>query len=353
MDILRRAFDLSYDAVKEFIFSQTENDPEEAHELFIKMCRALSKTGLDRLVLNHRSNNQPGRFELSNAAGFNKNAGIHPLTLKYMGFDRVIIGTVTYNEWQGNPRPRCKRYPGSESLVNWLGLPGIGAVLVADRLAGYGNHGVPLTINLMATPKTKGDELLKDLERTVNALRYVKQVDRFELNISCPNTHGSSGAMDARSEYQSQLNNMLKVCLENMLPHQRLWLKVSPDLDESEIQEIIGVTGGYCAYELKETKPVVAGYTCTNTTSKHKPDFIFPSPGKGGASGPAVYSDSQKVQWLFQEKTQGQPVEFIACGGIGSLSRARDRTEDSRVKGIQIYTAIIFRGPRIIRELRK
>jgi len=352
MDILRRAFDLSYDAVRESVFSRTAHDPEEAHELFVKACRVLHKTGLERLVLDHTSNRKIPYCEISNAAGFNKNAYIPPTTLKYMGFDRVVIGTVTYDYWEGNPRPRCKRFPETSSLVNWLGLPGIGAVAVADRLAGYGDHGVPLTVNIMSTPQKQGDDLLKDIEKTIKATRHLPYVDRFELNISCPNTHGISGKMDVREEYQAILHKMMKVCLDTMLPHQELWLKVSPDLDEQEVAETIAVTNGYRDHNLRKRtdKPFFVGYTCTNSTRKHDPEFISPSPGKGGASGPAVYSASTRVQSLFEYKGKG--AKIIACGGINSLERARQRTQD-KADGLQIYTALVFQGPRFIRRLRE
>ena len=67
-------------------------------------------------------------------AGLNKNAEIPPSTMKYLGFDRVVIGTVTNDKWKGNPKPRIARYPSTESLVNWMGLPGEGAEKIVERL---------------------------------------------------------------------------------------------------------------------------------------------------------------------------------------------------------------------------
>ena len=85
--------------------------------------------------------------KISNAAGFNKNADIAPSVLEALGFNRVVIGTVTHDKWKGNPRPRMKRFPKTNSLVNWMGLPGHGSKRVAERLYDYDNQSVPLTIN--------------------------------------------------------------------------------------------------------------------------------------------------------------------------------------------------------------
>ena len=163
MDIFRKSFDAFYDIIKPIVFSLTKTDPEKAHELFIGFCRTLHAFKLEGLVLDNSANRLNPGFKISNAAGFNKNGEISPSVLKYLGFDRVVIGTVTYDEWKGNSRPRIRRYHKTESLVNWMGLPGIGAREIAEILYNYGNHRVPLTINLMSTPGKKGDDLLRDL----------------------------------------------------------------------------------------------------------------------------------------------------------------------------------------------
>lgn len=340
MDLVRKLFDQGFDLAKPLVFHATKRDPEHAHTLFVRMAQVLQESGTARFVLDNHANHIALPVELSNAAGFNKNGDIPPQVLKYMGFDRVVVGTVTKDVWQGNSRPRCVRYTRTESLVNWMGLPGIGASAVAKQLHSYGLHRVPLTINLMSTPGKQGDHLLEDLQATVVALRDVPYVDRFELNISCPNTHGSGGNMDARREYQSNLDAMLKTVSDNLLFRHHLWLKVSPDLDEHGVKEIVDVAQGY----------KVIGYTTTNTTTKHDPEYISPSPGKGGGSGNAVYADSFRVQQLFQNHSN---ASYIACGGINSIERVHERTRDPATIGIQMYTPVIFGGPRFLRKLRQ
>jgi len=341
MNLLRKTFDFAYDTFKTSLFDLTGNDPELPHEVFIKFSKALSNLGLEKTLLDNDSNYVNPGFHISNAAGFNKNAEVSPNLLKYLGFDRVVIGTVTYDPWKGNDRPRMVRFPETESLVNWMGLPGIGAEKVAERLSNYIDTKVPLTINLMSTPGKKGDAVLKDLEGTVKAFKFFPFVDRFELNISCPNTHSSSGKIDARKEYQKQLADMLEIVLSTSFPEKQTYLKVSPDLDAEGVNEILEVSNDY----------KVTGFTTTNTTTNHDSRFIINSPGKGGASGNAVYESSLRVQKEFNSRIKDNEYRLIACGGINSLERAKERMAYGASE-IQIFTPLIFKGPKLLRTLR-
>ncbi len=189
MNLVRRAVEIGYELFKPALFHATRRDPQVAHELFVTAAQQLHAVGLERLVLDNPTNDPRLMFELSNAAGFNKNGEIPPTVLHYLGFDRVVVGTVTADPWPGNPRPTITRYPATHSMINWMGLPGDGAEEIAARLDSYEKHGVPLTINLMPTPQKSGDEALHDLARTINMTKLVHLVDRYELNVSCPNTH--------------------------------------------------------------------------------------------------------------------------------------------------------------------
>jgi len=337
MDVVRYGLDLLYDIIKPAVFLTTSKDPEKAHELFISFCQFLHKTGLEKIVLDNKSNKIIPPFELSNAAGFNKNGEIHPFVLQYLGFDRVVIGTITNDAWPGNPRPRCKRYTETESLVNWMGFPGEGSQAVAERLVEYGKHEVPLTINFMSTPQKHGDELLRDLESTILNLRDHPYVDRFELNISCPNTPNKYGRIDARDEHQKQLDNMLTGVEGLLHPSQELYIKVSPDLDVKDVNETIAVS----KYHL------VNGFTISNISTEYNNE-------KGGVSGNAVYDSSSRVQNLFQEYIikNNKSWKIIACGGINSIEKAKERLSKDTT-GIQIFTPLIFSGTKILRELRR
>ena len=304
--------------------------------------------GLENLLFDCPENRLNPGFEISNAAGFNKDGSIPPTFLKALGFDRVVVGTVTADPWKGNPRPRIVRYPGTESMVNWMGLPGLGVKRIAENLEEYGFHQVPITINLMSTPGKTGEELLRDLIDTIIRTKYLNGVDRYELNISCPNTHSTSGKGDPRKEYQNQLASMLNMVNNAKGKSQQVYLKVSPDLKKEDIKKIVEVAQQYA----------ISGFTTTNTTTYHDDIFITHKPneeGKGGASGNAVYDKSYKTQQAFRDAINEGSYQFslIACGGIDSAERVRFRTICEKVNGVQIFTPLIFKGPALLRELRR
>jgi len=196
----------------------------------------------------------------------------------------------------------------------------------------------------MATPGKTGDKLLKDLEKTILYTRDLPNVDRFELNISCPNTHCGSGEMDARKEYSKQLKDMLDAVYQTLHIHQESDLKVSPDLTEEDVDGILETSSGYS----------VKGFTTTNTTTDHYPRFIPISPRKGGASGNAVYDNSLRVQNLVYDRTKhfSNPPRITACGGINSIGRLEERVSFGATE-IQAYTGLIFTGPKLLRMFRE
>lgn len=348
MDLIRKGFDDFYDAIKPVIFKVTKNNPELAHEFFAWACRTLYDTHLAKFVLDNEYNERDLEFTLANAAGFNKDAEIPPRVMNLLGFDRVVVGTVTGEEWLGNEkleayygRQRIIRFPETESLVNWLGLPGIGAERVVERLEEYGDHGIPITINLMATPNKKGDDVLMDLEKTVLSLRSAPSVDRFELNISCPNTSDEHGITDARRENQRQSGDMIQVVYENKYPSQSSDVKVSPNLSERGVEDTLSVFNRR-----------VRAVTVANSTTNYDSEYIAEPMNKGGASGNAVYADSLRIQKLFYEKSIGMDLEFNACGGINSMERVGERLEWGASE-IQMLTPIIFSGTKFPREIRE
>ena len=335
MDIFRKGFDRVYDLIKPAVFELTEHDAGIAHGMFVRALGGFRALGLSELVLDNAANMVSPGYEISNAAGFVKNGEVNPRDMRLLGFDRAVVGTVTYDENAGNSGKTIWRFPESGSMVNWDGWSNDGAEKIARRLRGYGAHGVPLTVNLGPTPGKSGGDILDDLASSVYAFGDVPYVDRFELDVSCPNIH--RGAFDA-----SQLGKMSDVMVNAMRSSgQSLYLKVSPDLDEAGVDEIVGV-GEKCG---------VRGYVVANTTTKHDKRYVSVSPGKGGASGSAVYGSSKRVQGHFADRV-GDGVELIACGGIDSSEKALERLGIGKCKEIQLFSGLVFKGMGLLRELR-
>ncbi|MEK6882744.1 MAG: hypothetical protein AABY22_24185 [Nanoarchaeota archaeon] len=336
-----------YDRNRNFIFKRTENNPELAHEEFVRRTRLIDRLGLSRLLLDNHANKQKSVIELSNAGGFNKN-GLIPLKfLRYLGFDRNVVGTVTHDAWPGNQQSqRIWRFPNTDSMINYLGLPGVGSKQVARNLEYFADFTMPVTINLMSTPGKTGQEALDDVMGAVFDLRNRSYVNRWELNISCPNTHCGLGT-NARREYIDNLKRMLGVVRDHILFQQELDVKVSPDLDEYSVDSIIESSSDF----------KVRSFTVSNTTTQHDKRYIPESPvdkdGKqiGGASGNAVYEKSLAVQKMFEERIDSK-YGITVCGGIDSAKKLAGRL-GKKVNGVQIYTPLIYKGPRLVREFRQ
>ncbi len=329
MNCIRKCFDSLYDISKPILFFLSKHDPHLAHELFVEFSRLAHRLKLESILLDNDANYTKKNVIISNAAGFNKNGFIPPLFLRYLGFDRVVIGTVTGEPWKGNPRPHTLRLTESELLINWMGLPGMGAGRVRRRLMKLKHNDIPITINIAPTPNKRGDDALRDLEKTVDALKTFSFVDRFELNISCPNTEVD------RNNYHKELQAFITALQSKMNDYQKLYIKISPDLLENEIDETVSVI------RLMH----VDGIVTTNTTTQHNYQ-------QGGASGDLLYERSFATQKLFYEKLKNTHVKIIACGGISSLARLQERINFGS-REVQIFTSLIFQGPRLLRDLRK
>ncbi|OAV92833.1 hypothetical protein PTTG_02070 [Puccinia triticina 1-1 BBBD Race 1] len=118
----------------------TNDDPEEAHHLAIRILKLLSKIHLIRDV--PQPNDELLSFELwgkkfnnpiGMAAGFDKD-GDAVDGLFDIGFGYVEIGSITPEAQPGNPRPRMFRIPSTESIVNRYGFNSQGHLAVLAKL---------------------------------------------------------------------------------------------------------------------------------------------------------------------------------------------------------------------------
>lgn len=329
MDFVRTCFDNFYNLLKSRLFYVTQKDPEIAHDLFVLGSRILNILSLEKLFLDNRENYLHLPFEISSAAGVDKNARVHPRIFKYLGFDRIVIGTVTGKYWPGHPRPRIKRNLLEKSLINQIGWNNDGAEIIAERLKSYGDHRVPTTINIGPTPNPKlsVEERIEDVEKTIKNFKDIPNVHRFEYCPSCPNIDIT------KEENQRLLGKLVSFIQSRIYPKQDLYVKISPDLNEKEIDETINATYDF-----------VRGYVTTNTTIRH--DYRT-----GGGSGNILYPHSLETQKRFYEILKDTEKKIIACGGIDSIEKVKERLSLG-AEEIQLYTPLIFSGPKLLREFR-
>lgn len=255
------------------------------------------------------------------AAGFDKECA-HLDALGRLGFGYVAGGTLTRKPRPGNRKPWIVRYPARRSLANSMGLPNPGAEAVARRL-----RSVPSTGPRLASI---ADEAVEDAVATHAMLEPL--VDGVELNASCPNV---SWGRDRDNE--AHLASLLRGL--NARRSTPLFVKLPPfgtDVEREVVLALAGIAvdGG------------ADGLTCSNTRPIAERRL---GTGRGGLSGAALAADTPRIVREVGRATGGS-VPINACGGISSAQDAVACLEAGAAT-VQLYTALLYEGPRIVRTI--
>ena len=316
-------------------------DPERIHHLVMAGLSGLARAPyhpkpdpkLAREVFGIRFPNPIGL-----AAGMDKNATVLPAWEK-LGFGYVECGTITAHGQPGNPKPRIFRLPPYEAIINRMGFNNDGAEAVAARLARLRAAGrwpsIPLGINIGKTKATPLEEAPADYMFSFEKL--FPYADYFVLNVSSPNTPGLR-SLQGKEALDVLLGTIQKRNRE-LSPATRLrpvLLKIAPDLEFAQIEEIIGLVEQHD----------LAGMIATNTTLNHSsiPEKLRK---EGGLSGKPVRARSTEIVKFICERTK-RPV--IGVGGIHDADGALEKL-DAGAALVQLYTGFIYEGPPLLREI--
>ncbi|MDR0233969.1 MAG: quinone-dependent dihydroorotate dehydrogenase [Zoogloeaceae bacterium] len=281
----------------------------------------------------------PNRVGL--AAGLDKN-GEHIDALASFGFGHIEIGTVTPRPQPGNPRPRLFRLPKARAIINRMGFnnDGVEALLAHVGRARFTRQGGVLGINIGKNADTPleraGEDYLFCLEKVYPHASYVA------INISSPNTKDLRALQ--KSAALDDLLASLKTAQTRLADrHGRyvpLALKIAPDLEDTDIEDI--------AAALKKHRMDAA--IATNTTlSRAGVDHLPQGDEAGGLSGAPVFRLATSVLGKFAHALQGE-VPLIGAGGILSGEDARAKIV-AGAKLVQLYTGLVYRGPKLVREI--
>lgn len=326
-----------YELTKPLLFRV---DPETAHERAVELLRTAPQipgmlSALRRLAAAPDRPTTLAGLKLRNplglAAGFDKNAELIP-SLAALGFGFLEVGTLTWHPQPGNPRPRLFRYPERRALVNRLGFNNIGVANAARHLERLTDRPVPIGINVGKSAKTSLDDA--PAEYALSLERLCRLGDYFTLNISSPNT------ADLRKLHEparlAQLFDAIATVRDKHKLDAPIFLKVSPDAEDADL-----VTVATAA------KARGFGLIATNTTVKREGELAQLE--AGGLSGAPLAARALAVTKLLRE-TVGREVPLIAAGGIDSKA-ALDERLAAGADAAQIYTAFIFGGPTIVKQL--
>jgi len=319
-------------------------DPERAHALTLDVLRIADRlrmlpqpraSGISVERMGLRFANRVGL-----AAGFDKN-GICIDALGRLGFGFIEVGTVTPRPQPGNTRPRVFRLRESHAVVNRMGFPNEGVEALAARLAQRRYRGI-CGVNIGKNAATPLDEAGADYAACLKAV-YAR-ADYVALNISSPNTLGLR-ELQQESRLAPLLESLLELRSRLATEHGRhvpLLVKLSPDLTDEDLAataRIIAALG-------------IEGVIATNTTIRRPSLASHHGAGEqGGLSGtPLLELSLGAVRRLRAEL--GARTVIIGVGGIDSVAAARAMRE-AGADLFQVYTGLVYRGPRLVRELAR
>lgn len=323
-----------YSALKPVLFRM---DPEEAHDAAARLLSACQSSNAVLAAVGRlcRGPARPVRvagLEFPNpvglAAGFDKDARL-VRAAEALGFGFVEVGTVTPQPQPGNPKPRMFRYPEREALVNRLGFNSLGAEAAARALERTPRT-IPVGVNVGKNASTPLDAAAADYAACVEILHA--HADYFTLNISSPNT------ADLRRLHEPDRLKALLDTVGGALARKGakpLFLKVSPDASPEDLSSVAraAVTFG-------------CGLIATNTTVGREG---LEGLEDGGLSGRPLKAKALAALKLLKEATGGK-VPLIGVGGISDAADARERL-DAGADLLQLYSALIFRGPGVVKDI--
>ena len=309
--------------------------PEVAHSLAIKA-----------LKLNNISYNKPKdanflettfcnkllKTPIGVAAGFDKNAEVYN-PLFNLGFGFVEVGTITPKPQFGNPKPRVFRLEEDEALINRLGFNNSGSEEIFQRIKENKKRGF-LGINI--GPNKDSSNRIEDY--LVCFRKFHNLADYITINISSPNTE------DLRDLHnQGELNPLIdklkneKKELNSKVP---IAIKISPDLNDEEIYEVSKTISE------QEIEIIIV----SNTTDKNRENLKnINKLEKGGLSGKPIKNISNEIISKFYKILKNK-TKII---GVGGVSNGQDAFEKiiSGATLVQLYTGMVYRGPRIASKI--
>ena len=321
---------------KPFIFSL---DPEKAHNLAIKSIKYnFLPEGFFNVeneeILNLKLFGKYIKNPIGLAAGFDKSAEVYNQMFK-LGFGFVEVGTITPKKQYGNPKPRVFRLEKDYALINRLGFNNDGSEIVKRRIE---NNLPKSLLGINIGPNKETADMSEDFLKCAET--FFTLGDYITINISSPNTAGLRDFH--KTEFLKELLKKINEIREKSSFRKSFLLKISPDLNETNINELINLIIDY----------KIDGIILTNTTDCNRENLLSEHKSEtGGLSGKPLRALSTKLIKVFYKSLKGK-VPIIGVGGVDSGKAAFEKIA-AGASALQLYTGMIYRGPMIVKEIKK
>jgi len=273
------------------------------------------------------------------AAGFDKNA-VAIDALLAQGFGFVEAGTVTPKAQPGNPKPRIFRLPQDEAVINRLGFNNDG---LENYVRNFSRHDKRKGIAGANIGKNKDSiDAVEDYVKGIEAVYTL--ADYITINISSPNTKGLRD-LQKRDALDLLLKTLAKTrndCAEKHKNRVPLLLKVAPDLDIREKEDIAGLVLAHGMDGMIVSNTTISRSDTLNSICKNE---------QGGLSGRPLFTLSSAALSDFYRLTKAT-IPLIGAGGISSAQEAYAKI-CSGASLVQLYTALVYRGFGVVREIQR
>ena len=121
-----------------------------------------------------------------------------------------------------------------------------------------------------------------------------------------------------------------------------LVLKISPDINDKEISNIIEIIKKYD----------IEGIIISNTTDKNREKLLDTKKNEeGGLSGKPIKEISTKLIKKFYSGLN-KKITIIGVGGIDSGEAAFEKIT-AGASAVQLYTGMVYKGPGVVKEIKR
>jgi dihydroorotate dehydrogenase len=334
--------------IKPILFSF---DAEEVHHQAINIGHKLSNIRLAQLLFKYLFyiNSKSLKTELFGlkfhspvglSAGFDYEGLITGIT-PYIGFGFESAGTVTYNQYEGNEKPRLARLPKSKSLLVNKGFKSSGVKNMVNNLTFVNGFNLGLSIGATNSPECATPDA--QIEDIINTFKYVKahpvykKLAYLELNISCPNVKGA-GTLANEYNLYSILSKLKELNL-----NKSLLVKFPIEIEHSYARKLVQIM-----IDLN-VDGVIIGNLAKNRDNPLLDTNELDNVGKGNFSGKPTWDLSNDLISVIY-KDFGKEIKIIGVGGIFTAEDAYEKIKRG-ASLVQLITGMIYQGPQLISEI--
>ena len=315
--------------------------PEFAHYLTINLLKLsfIHKHQSDNPILNQHLLGLDFLNPIGLAAGFDKNAEVINPMLN-LGFGFIEVGTITPKFQRGNLKPRIFRLKEDEAIINYLGFNNKGTERALEKLnkldlSNLRNGVVGINIGQNKDSTDVIDDYCYCLQKLGPLGHYIT------INISSPNTPGLR-ELQLRGKIEVLVKALQKKQDElDKLNKKPIFFKISPDLNDEQLRDIA----------LMALANNIAGLIISNTTIERPKNLLSKNKNEiGGLSGRPLFVKSTLSLKKIYSLTNGQ-ILLIGVGGVSNGNECYEKIK-SGANLIQLYTALIFQGPKLITKIK-